>query len=152
MDTTTRTASPSAGTPTGPQDRRRARCPAVTTAAGGFYLVMGGIHVGIVAADPQIYRPFADDALFGFVRSGWGDIFMAHPAVWGLQLALGEISLGVLLLLGGAPARWGWLGIITFQVLLMLFGWGFWLWSLPALAVLGWGAHHDWPRLQSSPG
>ena len=114
---------------------------------GGFYLSMGGVHVGIVAADPQLYRHFADSALLGFVRSGWSEVFMAAPAVWGLCLALGETVLGVLLLTGGRPARLGWAGVIAFQVLLMLFGWGVWLWSIPALAVLVPCAVADWPAL-----
>src|SRR4029079_13143045 len=50
--------------------------PPATTAAGGFYLTMGGIHVGIVAANTDTYRPFADSALFGFVRTGWAEVFM----------------------------------------------------------------------------
>ena len=29
---------------------------------GGFYLSMGGVHVGIVAVDPAVYRSFADAA------------------------------------------------------------------------------------------
>ena len=108
---------------------------------------MGGIHVGIVAADTETYRRFADGALFGFIRSAWADVFMAHPAVWGLLLAAGEITLGVMLLTGGALARWAWLAVAAFQVLLMLFGWGFWLWSLPALAVVYLGARRDWAAL-----
>lgn len=118
---------------------------------GGFYLSMGGVHVGIVAADPQLYRHFADGALLGFVRSGWSEVFMAAPAVWGLCLALGETVLGVLLLTGGPPARVGWAGVIAFQVLLMLFGWGVWLWSIPALAVLVPCALADWPALGRRP-
>lgn len=130
-----------------PRAGSRNGTPVATSAAGGFYLTMGGIHVGIVAADTETYRHFADAALFAFVRSGWADVFMAHPAVWGLLLAAGEIAFGVMLLMGGAPARCGWLGIMAFQVLLMLFGWGIWLWSLPALAVLYLGVRRDWARL-----
>jgi hypothetical protein len=109
---------------------------------------MGGVHVGVVAANTETYRHFADGALFGFVRSGWAGVFMAHPAVWGLLLAAGEITLGVMLVTGGVAARCGWLTIAAFQVLLMLFGWGFWLWSLPALAVVYLGAQRDWSRLR----
>lgn len=130
--------------PSGP----RRSTPGATTMAGGFFLAMGGIHVGIVAADPETYRHFADSALLGFVRTGWAEVFMAHPALWGLLLAVGELTLGVLLLLGGTTARWGWVAILVFQVLLMLFGWGFWLWSVPALAVLQLGARRDWSALQ----
>lgn len=103
---------------------------------GGFYLMMAGVHLGLVAADPQTYRGFADAGLFGFVRSGWHDVFMHDPAVWGLCVMAGELTLGVLLLLGGRPARIGWLGVIAFHVLLMLFGFGVWFYAVPALVVL----------------
>jgi hypothetical protein len=103
---------------------------------GGFFLTMGGVHLGLVAADPQVYRHFADGGLFPFVRTGWQEIVMAAPAVWGLLLMAGEIVLGTLLLVGGRAARWGWYGVITFHVLLMAFGFGIWVWSVPALVVL----------------
>jgi hypothetical protein len=110
---------------------------------GGFFLTMGGVHLGLVCADPQIYRHFADAGLFPFVRDGWSDIVMAAPAVWGLLLMTGEIVLGALLLVGGRAARWGWYGVIAFHLLLMLFGLGFWLWSIPALVLLVALARHD---------
>jgi hypothetical protein len=69
---------------------------------------------------------------------------MAHPAAWGLAVAAGEATLGALLLAGGRAALVGWVGVLTFTVLLMLFGYGFWLWSVPALAVLGSLAARDW--------
>ncbi len=118
-----------------------------TRSVGGFFLTMGGVHIGIVAADTETYRHFADRALFGFVRTGWVEVFMATPIVWGLLLAAGEILIGGVLLHGGLPARVGWLSAITFQVLLMLFGWGFLSWSIPALVVLTRGARSDWVRL-----
>jgi hypothetical protein len=103
---------------------------------GCFYLFTGGVHVGIVAADPEFYRHFADGALFGFVSARWQDVFMAHAGAWGLALAAGESALGLLLLRGGGWARLGWAGVIAFHLALMVFGWGFWLWSVPALIVL----------------
>jgi hypothetical protein len=118
---------------------------------GGFYLSMGGVHLGIVAAEPETYRHFADSGLFGFVREGWQDIFMATPEVFGLLLAAGETILGVLLLLGGRAAFVGWGGAITFHLLLMLFGFGIWVWCLPALIVLVHLARQDttarWSRV-----
>lgn len=127
---------------------RRVRVPpAATVAAGGFYLCMGGIHVGIVAADASTYGPFADASPWAFVRDGWSGVFMAHAVAWGLLLAAGEIVLGSLLLRGGTAARVGWSGVIVFQALLVLFGWGLLLWSLPATVVLVLGARHDWARL-----
>ncbi len=46
----------------------------------------------------------------------------------------------LLLLRGGPAARAGWAGVLVFHVLLMSFGFGFWLWSIPVLAQDGGGA------------
>ena len=113
---------------------------------GGFYLVMGGVHLGVVSADAQDYRGFADHSLFEFVRDGWTSIVMAHPAVWGLLLMAGEITLGTLLLVGGRAARLGWIGVIAFHLLLLLFGFWAWTYAVPALAVLLWLARRDLVR------
>ena len=122
---------------------------------GGFYLAMGGVHLGVVAADPETYRHFADAGLFAFVRDGWQEIFMAYPAVFGLLLMVGETVLGVLLLLGGRAATYGWAGAIVFHLLLMLFGFGTWAWCLPALALLTYLARRDttarWARISTRP-
>ncbi|WP_067429756.1 hypothetical protein [Nocardioides jensenii] len=103
---------------------------------GGFFLVMGGVHLGLVSADPEAYSGFADRGLFPFVRDGWDQIVMAEPVVYGLLLMAAEIAMGAALLVGGHAARYGWLGVIAFHLLLLLFGWGAWVWSIPALAVL----------------
>jgi hypothetical protein len=115
---------------------------------GGFFLAMSGIHVGILSADPTTYEPFAEQALFSFVRDGWTDVFMAHPRIWALLLAVGEATIGTCLLIGGRVARAGWVLAIAFHVLLMLFGFGIWLYAIPALSVLVRGARHDWRGLQ----
>jgi hypothetical protein len=117
------------------------------TLVGGFYLSMGGVHLGIVAADANFYRSFADQALFAFVRDGWASIFMAHPQLWGLAMVAGETVLGVLLLAGGRYAKLGWTGVIVFHLLLMLFGFAAWVWAIPALTLLVPVARADWPRL-----
>jgi hypothetical protein len=103
---------------------------------GGFFLFTAGIHVGIVAADTESYRRFADDALFGAIREVWHAVFMAHPTFWGLALAAGELALGLLLLAGGRWARVGWVGVIAFHLALLLFGWWAWAWCLPALVLV----------------
>lgn len=135
---------------TTPAPTRRARSGAavVRRVVGGLYLVTGGVNAGIVAADPQTYRPFADDAYWSFVTTAWRDVVMAHPTAGFLLLAAGEIGLGLLLLRGGPAARVGWAGVIAFHVLLMAFGFGFWTWSLPALALLVPAAVADWPALR----
>jgi len=118
---------------------------------GGFFLVMGGVHLGLVAADPRVYEHFADQGLFGFVRTGWQEIVMAAPAFYGLLLMAGEVTAGALLLIGGRAARVGWLVVIAFHALLMLFGWGIWVWSVPALVVLVILARRDWARATDAP-
>ncbi len=84
---------------------------------------------------------------WAFVRTGWQEVFLAQPVLWGLLVALGELTIAVLLLVGGRPARLGWIAAITFQGLLVLFGWGFLCWSVPFTVMLLLGARHDWPRL-----
>ena len=127
--------------------RPRTRASVVRRFVGGFYLVMGGINAGIVAADASTYRTFADGAYWSFVTDTWRDVVMAHPVPWILALAAGEVVLGLLLLIGGPAARVGWVGVIVFQVLLMSFGFGVWLWSVPVLVVLLAAARSDWAAL-----
>lgn len=106
------------------------------TIVGGFFLAMGGVHLGLVAADAQVYRHFADGAALPFVRDGWSDIVMDHPATYGLLLMLGEVTAGALLLAGGRAAQVGWRAVILFHLLLMLFGPWTLLWCVPALLIL----------------
>lgn len=129
---------------------RMRRPPRATTIVGGLYLVAAGSHVGLVSADPTVYAGFAEQGLFGFVRSGWADIVMANPRPWIYLLALGEASLGALLLTGGRASRVGWVGVLAFHALLLLFGWGFWLYAVPAGALLAWLALRDLPALADS--
>ncbi len=64
-----------------------------------------------------------------------------------MGVAAGELTLGLLLLRGGYAAKIGWLGVIGFHLALVLFGWGFLIWSAPALAALVVLSWRDWPRL-----
>jgi hypothetical protein len=110
---------------------------------GWFFLWTSGIHVGIVAADPGFYRHFADGSLLPGLTGVWDSLFMTHAAASGLVVAAGQAVLATLLL---GPRRWhrvGWAGTIAFHVALMCFGWGFWLWCVPALTLLVRGARAD---------
>ena len=101
----------------------------------GFVAVFAcgaGVHVLLALTTPHSYDGFADAALFGWVHDGWQNIFMAHPTVWALLLALVELTIAVLLV--KAPLL-GYVAVIAFHLALMLFGWGFWLWCVPALAL-----------------
>ncbi|GAA0927741.1 hypothetical protein GCM10009554_08850 [Kribbella koreensis] len=105
--------------------------PAIHRGFLAIFGIGGLVHVSLGIADPDSYRPFADAALFDWVRRGWLDIFMAHPTLWALVLAAGEFVIAGLLL---AARRTGYVAVVGFHLALMLFGWGFWLWCLPALA------------------
>lgn len=118
---------------------------------GGFLLYSGGIHLGIVAAGSDLYASFANEALFPAITGAWNGVFMSNPSAWGLLTSFAEAVLGVLLLHGGTGAKLGWIGVIAFHMALMLFGWGFWLWSIPALAFLVPSALKDW-QAGSDPG
>ena len=127
------------------EDRGARRLRRARRFIGGFYLAMGGVHLGIVAADPELYRHFADQALFDFVRDRWAAIVMSDPAFWGLLLFAGETVIGVLMLSSRVVAvRIGWSLVIAFHALLILFGAGTLVWSLPVLAVVIPLAVHDW--------
>lgn len=120
---------------------------------GGFFLWTGGIHVGLLSADPTVYRHFADQALFDFVSRGWAEVFMAQPRAWAMALAMGETIAGALLLTRGRAVAIGWAATVVFHGLLLLFGLGFWLWAVPALAALStiaWADRSEW--LASTPG
>lgn len=115
----------------------------VGTWIGAFYLVMAGINIGIVIADRSTYRHFADEGLFGFVRTGWRDIVMAHPSAWIGLLAAGEIAMGLAFLASRPWQRAAYMAAIVFHVALMAFGWGVWLWAVPAIGVLTAAARRD---------
>src|SRR5262245_34895559 len=91
------------------------------------------IHTGLALFRPSVYRPFADESPFGWVRTTWRDVFMAEPRLWGLVLAAGELLIAVLLL---TRAMLGYVLVILFTLSLVLFGWGFLLWSGPFLAAV----------------
>lgn len=125
---------------------RAARWAPRPSHVGVFFVWTSGIHVGIVAAGPAFYRHFADAALVPGLSAAWRSVFLAHASLAGLGVAAGEALLG-LLLLGPRPwRRLGWAGTIAFHLALMCFGWGLWLWCVPALVVLVRGARRDRPR------
>jgi len=111
---------------------------------GGFFLWTSGIHVGIVAADPVFYQHFADSALVPGLAPAWRSVFMSHAALYGLVVASAEAALALLLLGSPRSRRAGWCGVVGFHAALLCFGWGFWVWSLPALALLVRSARRDW--------
>jgi hypothetical protein len=89
------------------------------------------IHVVLALTNPQSYDGFADMAFFNWTTDAWQNVFMAHPTLWALALAAGELTVAVLLV---QHRRLGYVAVVLFHLALMLFGWGLWLWCVPALA------------------
>jgi hypothetical protein len=106
------------------------------TSLAALYLASAGVHVTLAALHPAAYQGFADAALLPAVERGWHDVFMADPEACAMTLALAEALLASALLIGGWWRRAGYAGVIAFTLALTVFGWGFWLWSGPALAVI----------------
>jgi hypothetical protein len=108
-----------------------------------FALVFGiGVvaHTALAMFDTETYRPLADAALAEWVFRDWQTVFMADPRQWGLALAVSQLLIASLLLFA---RRVGYLGVIAFNLILMLFGWTFWWWSVPALAFAVPAAVHE---------
>lgn len=112
------------------------RAGAVRIAFGVIFLWASGVHVGIVSGDPELYHDVADGAWMPGVLTAWREIFMAHPAFWGLLIGIGEFAIGAALLAGGRVADFGRAGAVAFHLGLMTLGWGYWMWSVPALLLL----------------
>lgn len=98
-----------------------------------------GIHTVLALTTPHSYDGFADAALFNWTTGAWQNTFMADPTLWALLLAAGELVIAVLLV---KARRLGYVAVILFHLALMLFGWGFWLWCVPALAFAVPAARH----------
>jgi hypothetical protein len=117
--------------------RSPGRAASVGRLAFGLLFAGGSaVHVAIVVTGPETYRHFADTAFIPLVKQAWLTVFMPHAALLGLLLAAFELTVGLLILAGGRKTTLGLLAAIAFHLGLMLFGWGFWFWSVPMLAML----------------
>jgi hypothetical protein len=117
--------------------RRPGRVASVGRLAFGVMFAGGSaVHVAIVVTGTETYRHFADTAFIPFVKQAWLSVFMPHAALLGLLLAAFELAVGLLILAGGRKTTIGLVAALAFHLGLMLFGWGFWFWSIPMLAAL----------------
>jgi hypothetical protein len=83
-------------------------------------LVLGGSYSG-----------FADGAYIGFVRDSWESLVVPHQVLFiGLLVAF-EALAGSLVLVPGRARQSALFALVFFNVALLTFGWGFYLWSVP---------------------
>jgi len=85
---------------------------------GVFFLLMGlGVNLGFVLFAPEMFVELgAADPVVPLYAWFFTNLVAAAPALWGLAVVAFEAAVGVLLLQGGARARWGVAGAILFLV------------------------------------
>jgi hypothetical protein len=77
------------------------------------------------------YSGFADGAYVDFVHDTWESLVVPHQTLFVGLLVAFEALAGGIVLVPGLPRRVGLIALIGFNVALVSFGWGFYLWSLP---------------------
>jgi hypothetical protein len=105
-------------------------------AFGAMFVLGAAAHALLVLLSPTAYRSFADGASLPFIKHAWRSILVPNVSVLIPVLAIFELIVGLSILAGGHWTRWGLAAAIAFHLGLMLFGWGFWVWSIPMLALL----------------
>lgn len=99
--------------------------------------ILGALaNLVLVMVDPGIYGSFADASFLPFVTRTWVSVVAPHATLFVSLLVVFELAVGISILRGGRWARFGLAAAIAFHAGLMFFGWGFWLWSVPMIAVL----------------
>jgi hypothetical protein len=99
--------------------------------------VVGGAAVNAsFLARGDDYSGFADGASTSFVRDTWESLVVPHHLLFiGLLIAF-EALAGVLVLVEGPIRQAALLALIAFNVLLLSFGWGYLVWSVPLSVAL----------------
>jgi hypothetical protein len=104
----------------------------------GLLMLLGGAAVNATSLAVGVnYADFADDAKFGWVTDAWRAVVPGHAVLLiGLLVAF-EVTVGVMILLGGRRAQAGLVGAIAFHVCLALFfSWFFTIYGLAMLLPL----------------
>lgn len=102
---------------------------------GGLFLAGAVTHIILVTTRPGSYGSFADGSWWPFITHAWRSVLL--PGVHYLipLLVVFEAATG-LLILSRAYRRIGIGAAIAFNAALILFGWGFCLWSIPVVGLL----------------
>jgi hypothetical protein len=104
----------------------------------GLMFILGAMTHVILILSGASYSGFADGSSIPFVREKWDSLFVTHVPIFASLLAAFELTVGFLILAGGARTRMGLIAAIGFTGALVLFGWGFLIWSLPVGSLLVW--------------
>lgn len=105
-------------------------------AFGGMFLLGSVANAALVSGAKHSYDSFADGSYWAFIERAWHSVLVPNVAVFIPLLAAFEAAVGVLILVR-STRRLGIASAIAFHAALMLFGWGFWVWSVPIVVLLG---------------
>lgn len=104
---------------------------------GGMFLGSAIVNVVLGIVAPGSYDSFADGSWWPFVRHAWHSVFVPNVGYFIALLVMFEATVGILILIR-RYRRIGIAAAIAFNAALILFGWGFCLWSVPVIALLLW--------------
>jgi hypothetical protein len=104
-------------------------------AFGGMFLAGAAAHIVLVSTRPAAYNSFADGSWWPLVAHAWRSVLVPSVQYVIPLLIVFECIVGMLIL-GRAHRRLGIAAAIAFNAALILFGWGFCLWSIPVIALL----------------
>lgn len=105
-------------------------------AVSALWVLGGAIVNGLFLAGGDNYSGFADGASTSFVRDTWESLVVPNHSLFiGLLIAY-EALAGVLVLIPGRIRQAALLSLIAFDVLLLSFGWGYLVWSVPMVVAL----------------
>jgi hypothetical protein len=109
----------------------------VAVVAVAVMWVVGGALVNLLTLVQRgDYAGFADGSPSAFVTDTWESLVVPHaPVVIGLLVAF-EAVVGLLVLVPGATRQAALALLVAFDLLLVTFGWGFLLWTVPVTAGL----------------
>jgi len=123
-------------------------------AVGGMFLGGAAVHLILVSTNSRAYDSFADGSYWPFIAHSWRSVLVPNVYYLIPTLAGFEVMVGVLILSSRQYRRVGIAVAIAFNLALMLFGWGFWVWSIPMVTFLGWFLTRELrgPRLSRDAG
>jgi len=124
-------------TVTGLRARHHERSRRVAVVAVAVMWVVGGALVNLLTlVEGGDYAGFADGSPSAFVTDTWESLVVPHAAVFIGLLVVFEAVVGLLVLVPGRTRQVALGLLVAFDVLLVSFGWGFLLWTLPVTAGL----------------
>jgi hypothetical protein len=100
-------------------------------AVAALWVLAGALVNAAILVFGGSYSGFADGAYVDFVHDTWESLVVPHQALFiGLLVAF-EALAGGLVLVPGRARQAALVAMIGFNVALLSFGWGFFLWSIP---------------------